>query len=74
MTWIILSIAEYLLLCSIALFIMCSGHEDGKKAFYDLRHILVALFWPIVLMGHGIWILGKRIFKEKKAAIENNQD
>lgn len=62
MIWIILSIAQYLLLSGIALFVICSDHEDGKKAYYDLRHILVSLFWPVVLVGHGIWIVGKKIF------------
>lgn len=74
MIWPILSILEYLLLSAIALFIMCSDHEDGKKAYYDLRHILVALFWPVVLAGHGLWVLGKRIFKEKKEAINDSKD
>jgi len=75
MIWIILSIAQYLLLSGIALFVICSDHEDGKKAYYDLRHILVAIFWPVVLAGHGIWIIGKWIFKEQpKTEDADNKD
>jgi len=72
MTWPILSITQYMLLSGIALFVICSDHEDGKKAYYDLRHILVAVFWPLVLAVHGVWQLGKKIFGDKTKT-ENNE-
>jgi len=74
MTWPILSITQYLILSGIALFVICSNHEDGKKAYYDLRHILVALFWPMVLMGHGLWWLGKRMFADKNTIHGNEKE
>lgn len=73
MIWIITSIALYLLTCGIALFLICSGDQvRGKEAFFDIRNIGVALFWPVVLGAHGLWMGGKRIFKEKPITVDAN--
>ena len=74
MIWPILSITQYLLLSGIALFVICSDHEDGRKAFYDLRHILVALFWPAVIVSAGIWKAGKYIFKTKETYAQQESE
>lgn len=70
MIWIIISCTLYALTCGIALFLICEGSdEEGirvKDSYFDIRNIGVALLWPLVLGGHGIWMAGKRIFKEKK--------
>lgn len=67
MIWIIISIALYLLTCGIALFLICSGDKvRGKDAYFDVRHIAVALAWPVILGGHGVWMAGSRLFKDKK--------
>jgi len=67
MIWIILSITLYLLTCGIALFLICSGDKErGSDAYYDVRNIGVGLIWPAVLLGYGTWLMGKKIFNEKR--------
>lgn len=72
MIWIIIACTLYALTCGIALFLICEGSDEEsmqgkiKDAYFDIRNIGVALFWPLVLIGHGVWMAGKRIFKEKK--------
>lgn len=74
MIWIITTITLYAITCGIALFLICSG-EQGKDAYFDVRNIGVATVWPVVLVGHGVWTLGKRIFKEKsKPANDDSKD
>jgi hypothetical protein len=75
MIWPIIAIFLYALTCGIALFLICQGAEpqDRKDAYFDVRNIGVALFWPGVLMGWGIWAAGKRIFKEKTKTVDNGK-
>jgi len=66
MIWITLSITLYLLTCGIALFLICSGDKErGPDAYYDVRNIGVSVIWPMVLLGYGMWLIGKKIFTEK---------
>lgn len=67
MIWPILAAVLYAITCAIALFLICQGEEPQghQDAYFDIRNIGVALFWPGVLMAYGIWAAGKRIFKEK---------
>lgn len=70
MIWIIISCTLYALTCGIALFLICSS-EESKDAYFDIRNIGVALMWPLVLIGHWIWMVGKRIFNGKKEEIKS---
>ena len=69
----IIAIFLYALTCGIALVLICNGEEpaERKDAYFDVRNIGVALFWPGVLMGWGVWAAGKRIFKEKTKTVDN---
>lgn len=72
MIWIITTAILYALTAGIALFLICSGDKArGKDAYWDLRNIVVAILWPAILGGHGIWMVGKRIFKEKSKTEDN---
>jgi hypothetical protein len=72
MIWIILSAILYAITCAIALFLICTSEvEVSKDSFFDIRNIGVALFWPLVLAGHAVWMAGKRIFKEKSKTQHN---
>jgi hypothetical protein len=72
MIWIITACILYALTCGIALFLICTNEvEVSKDSFFDIRNIGVALFWPLVLGGHGIWMAGKRIFNEKPKTQDN---
>lgn len=51
MIWIIISITLYMLTCGIALFLICSSDKiKGSDAYFDIRNIGVAIFWPIVIV------------------------
>lgn len=72
--WIITSCLLYALSVAIALFLIASGDDRGKDAYFDIRNIGVAVVWPVVLAGHGLWLGGKRIFKEKTKTEDNGTD
>jgi hypothetical protein len=73
MIWPILAAVLYAITCAIALFLICQGAEpqDRQDAYFDIRNIGVALFWPGVLIGWGVWAAGKRIFMEKTKPVDN---
>jgi hypothetical protein len=77
MIWPILAAVLYAITCAIALHLICSAEERDnpleirKDAYFDVRNIGVALFWPGVLIGWGVWAAGKRIFKEKTKTVDN---
>jgi len=70
MIWIIATATLYLLTSGIALFLICSGNKD-KDGYFDIRNIGVALVWPLILIGYGLWMLGKNTFKEQPKNKDN---
>lgn len=64
MIWILISSLLYLIISGAALAIICEGSRD---AYYDIRNIGTALFWPVVLMGAGlVWVVKKLVPKVKE--------
>jgi hypothetical protein len=63
MIWILISSFLYLLISVAALAIICEGE---RQAYYDIRNIGTALFWPVVLIGAGlVWVVRKLGDKQK---------
>jgi hypothetical protein len=77
MIWIIISATLYLLIAAAGLFLICSQEngEARKDAYYDIRNISVALFWPLPVVWFLIRGLATAILnKGKKQAEEPGAD
>lgn len=65
MIWIISTILLYLIISAAALLLICGG-EETNDPYYDIRNILTALAWPVVLMGSWlVWIAKKLVGKRE---------
>jgi len=69
MIWIITTATLYLLIAAAGLFLICSNEEGEARtnAYYDVRNIAVAMFWPIVLAWAGLVGLAHLITRKPQA-------
>lgn len=59
MIWLLTTILLYLLISAASLFLICSGEETNDQ-YYDIRNIVTAMVWPLVLVGSGlVWVVKK---------------
>jgi hypothetical protein len=64
MIWPILTITLYTIISGIALFLICDG---VKREYYDIRNIITAICWPVVLAVACIkWSWKKISYKPKE--------
>lgn len=71
MIWTITAITLYLIISAASLVLICTNDRNGKRAYFDIRNIFVALIWPLVLLGGGLVGLVRWVAKEKSKT-ENN--